>query len=533
MSDKLRKVISVVLVGLVASLGSVSCSSTPETEDDETATEAPDEPDVVEMYGDAARWLPADSIAVAAGGGQTIFEALGDRLLPTALPEATAGELGTVRGLRDDIELVLRDEFDFAWTRTDTVAVGVTLDGGGAVLFGEFDEPQRTADAEIADYPVWNLDSAVPDGELPVDVGLYATLVDEPRPALVLGTDLFRLEQVVDDSSGSLAMSETGEDFEAMFDEVRGAYTAVAVEAGDLTALAGDDIPAPDAAVVGYRPDELRATLRGSHDELEQIEAMAAEFLSEARDEIEREYEESAPGTGERLTLVYARHLAAALDGQLHPELDDRHLRYQLELTEAQHDPSTAVVVGAGIAAALAIPAFQQYQSRATQSEADALIQQMGSGARAYFEGDQIFSTPDGPEPWHVADEDSDSRPGMPVPFDEKVFPGGPDIKVVSSPRIPEDGEQVATDPQIVSGDVDFDADAVFPPLGISLPETTRFRYVYETGPGTGADATATIRAEANFDPTTPKHHTVTLELYVGSDFGAKATPTITEHEDH
>ena len=51
----------------------------------------------------------------------------------------------------------------------------------------------------------------------------------------------------------------------------------------------------------------------------------------------------------------------------------------------------------------------------------------------AYFYSEQRYSLPNGHTPWHVAAPGSDERrsTGMPVPWKEYVFPGGPEARVV------------------------------------------------------------------------------------------------------
>ena len=124
----------------------------------------------------------------------------------------------------------------------------------------------------------------------------------------------------------------------------------------------------------------------------------------------------------------------------------------------------------------------------------------------------------------------------MPVPSDERVFPGGTDVTLVSSPKIPEDGELVEPDPQIIEGDVDFDVSAVLAELNVDFDGAQSYRYVYQTGPGTGAEAEATIIAEANLDSSTDRHETITqiIEVEPDDSFGlpsSYALPMIIENE--
>ena len=163
-------------------------------------------------------------------------------------------------------------------------------------------------------------------------------------------------------------------------------------------------------------------------------------------------------------------------------------------------------------------------------TEAEFTLNRMVDGAKMYYEGDQIWSPQDGAEPWFPGDADDTPPAGMPVEFQYKSFPGGPDITIRSSEDIPEGGESIEPNP-VIEEDVEFDVQTALAPLQERFEEPSYFRYTYETGPGTGEDATATFRAEANFDPDTPEHHTITLTVHTTLGDGASAEPAVTEHE--
>ena len=62
---------------------------------------------------------------------------------------------------------------------------------------------------------------------------------------------------------------------------------------------------------------------------------------------------------------------------------------------------------------------------------------------------------------------------------------------------------------------------------GVELP----VRITYETGENTGAEATATIRAVADFDPSTEADHTIEQELGVDPKTGnVNVFPRLTRH---
>ena len=200
------------------------------------------------------------------------------------------------------------------------------------------------------------------------------------------------------------------------------------------------------------------------------------------------------------------------------------------------------VVAIIGILAALAIPAFVTYMNRAKASEAEGIMSTIMDGAQAYYEGDQQWSTDDdrGSEPWHDAEDDPDQEVGMPVGFDNKVFPGG-DINLHTHPNIPEGGGQLMPD---IAGENDDDhAIAALNQMNLQLEEATYFAYAYEAeGSGAGdegaeADAFACHSFSgddggggADCDETF-EGHLVQANCGVDEDDGAFCNPMYTENE--
>lgn len=146
--------------------------------------------------------------------------------------------------------------------------------------------------------------------------------------------------------------------------------------------------------------------------------------------------------------------------------------------------------------------------------------------ARAYYEGDQAYHPN---EPWFGTAPDEPREHDL-VPFKEKVFPGGTDIRIVSAPTVPDGRTKVPFEPRI-EGQSDLDVNSVLDALRLDIDEDVYFRFTYETGPGTGKDATARVTAEANFDPATPEHHTIVQELHMTVSDGIVASPPETKNE--
>ena len=204
------------------------------------------------------------------------------------------------------------------------------------------------------------------------------------------------------------------------------------------------------------------------------------------------------------------------------------------------------VVAIIGILAALAIPAFVTYMNRAKASEAEGIMNTMMNGSQAYYEGDQQWSTDDGAEPWHDAGEEDDQRPGMPVGFSNKVFPGGDGAEVRTHDEIPQDGGQLQPDLETASGG-DNPAQTLNA-MNLQLEEATYFKYAYDTS-GSGEDAAAGIAGchafggneqdgcgVDNFNTDNPssaltESHTVISTCAVDDSSGAFCTPMFTEFE--
>lgn len=159
------------------------------------------------------------------------------------------------------------------------------------------------------------------------------------------------------------------------------------------------------------------------------------------------------------------------------------------------------VVAIIGILAALAIPAFIKYIQRSKASEAPGIAKKVIDGGKSYFESDQKFTpTTGGEEPWHVPGT-GNTRAGMPVGSNAKVFPGGVDIDWQTHSAVPMDGSKADPD-NVRAADAAGGADAnyaMIQKLNLALEDPTYFVYAYTTGPDTGSSATggATMNVHA------------------------------------
>ena len=159
------------------------------------------------------------------------------------------------------------------------------------------------------------------------------------------------------------------------------------------------------------------------------------------------------------------------------------------------------VVAIIGILAALAIPAFIKYINRSKAGEASNVLSSVSDGAKSYFERDQQYSPTGGTEPWHPSTADPNERSGMPVPFDDKVFPGGTTqagTPVSTHDDVPEGGSKAVPDGDFAEPGVTDENRAIANALQLQLGEATYFNYVYDQA-GTGADAEMQVIACHSF----------------------------------
>ncbi len=152
------------------------------------------------------------------------------------------------------------------------------------------------------------------------------------------------------------------------------------------------------------------------------------------------------------------------------------------------------VVAIIGILAALAIPAFIKYIQRSKASEAPGIAKKATDGAKGYFESDQKYTpAANGEEPWHASTPgNAVTRPGMPIAFSAKVFPGGGALaQIATHSMIPNDGTKLLPNTQAGLGNNEAQT---LNKLNLALVDPTYFAYNY-TQSGAGASAVMGIAA--------------------------------------
>lgn len=185
------------------------------------------------------------------------------------------------------------------------------------------------------------------------------------------------------------------------------------------------------------------------------------------------------------------------------------------------------VVAIIGILAAIAIPAFIKYIKRSKTSETNQIMKKMGEGAKSYFTSEQKacgdLSADQCPEPWHTG-----GTKGYPVKWGTYVFPGGTGFTYATTTALPTGGSKHMPD-ALDSGDATDKAAAK--KLNLSLQDPLYFRYTYITGGSGGADATATIIADHDFNAGDDAH-TVSQDMRIDSTSqDVVITPPYTQYE--
>ena len=175
------------------------------------------------------------------------------------------------------------------------------------------------------------------------------------------------------------------------------------------------------------------------------------------------------------------------------------------DMTEKAADTANTASETADSAASLA------ETSEAVLAKAQERAAALKGACQAYFESEQLVSTADGAEPWHLAGEDTDPA-GYPLRWAEYTFPGGTNFTLTSHPSIPSKGAAVAA--QYNASNPAF-LEASLAKLGLVDGEELPFRLTFTTGAGTSQQASCTITIEADIDPSNDSNLSLTQVLTV------------------
>lgn len=164
-----------------------------------------------------------------------------------------------------------------------------------------------------------------------------------------------------------------------------------------------------------------------------------------------------------------------------------------------------------GILAAIAIPAFQRYLERSRYSEAHTMVSQITTSAKTYFTTNQknCANISNCSEPWH---QNSSRSAGMTVEWKNKVFPGANTAFNTNGGNPPPQGRGKYKPVPSASSYAQQIANA----LNLQLNDPLYFKYIHQPS-GSGSQATTTVSARADFDPSSSDVHTHRQVLEVES----------------
>ncbi len=182
------------------------------------------------------------------------------------------------------------------------------------------------------------------------------------------------------------------------------------------------------------------------------------------------------------------------------------------------------VVAIIGILAAIAIPAFLRSIKKSKTSEAEGIMRKMADGSKSYFTSEQKFSesvTNGGVEPWHEGTPAGATAFGLPVPWDQYVFPGGDafqfntwsgDGSTATQAEAPTGGSKMQSF-QGVQPLAGSDLNAALNRLNVSFTDPTYFLYGYSST-GVAQAAAVQVLAIADFKDAGDAH-TITQNIAV------------------
>ncbi len=326
--------------------------------------------DTAELYDIGGAAVPEDTDAVLAVTWPKLWDALGASLLPLANPDAEPGEVGTVKGLRDELSEMWRSEYGFDSGKLEGGLY--TMDQGGisgGVLVGELSIPDGAEVVEAGDHEVMKL-SAGAAGMF--NARGYAAPLDAAEPAFVFADDEDQIEAMLDAAEANGHTPADTEITELMETTDGGGVAAAArSEFVDFVPELGVDAM-PDRGVISMG-DELRMTLFGDDEQLERVAELLDGVFESAREQIEENYRDSDdPFMGALYT--YGFHGMEGLVAQLDPEFDDGRLQYEANAEGGVIAASTSIML---IVAAHEVGGMVEDGNRRTAQMELAQIEQM------------------------------------------------------------------------------------------------------------------------------------------------------------
>lgn len=338
-----RSTVATGLLSLLLLVTTMGCASGPDTNGDDEDFDRPPGMDAAEAYEASAPWLSAQSMVVISAAGPTLWETLGDEILPTASADAEPGTPGTAQALRADLEELIELTFGFDIGRTEAVAIGAHMEGGTAVLFGDFEISNDFPTFDIDGQTGFQLTMSQMEGQsIPFGGQAFLLPIEEPQSGLVIASSRNELEELVaafdqDGSGASLASVEQGAEYSQLFGRYEEATLAVAVPSSgmQMIASANNSMPVPDSAVLHY--DYYRGyssmTIQGDEQTLTEIEAIVEDGKDMLRQSSEKANQRPDEQFIVELISLYSTHTVKSVVDQLEPTRESGRLAYDMHFT--------------------------------------------------------------------------------------------------------------------------------------------------------------------------------------------------------
>ena len=509
------------------------CSSTPDA-GQESLAEGPSEPSMPleEVYDLASQWLPNHAELVIVGVDPRLSY-IDERLLPTSNPHAEPGSPGTQEALVAEMHeaMIEVSGYDpgeiYAWA----LAV-VGFETGALVAFGDYDEfhpPMGSLRHEVQDWEVFQLNADEYDATANGDLfdSIYMMAFDEPRQGFVFTPTLEEMERLIvgesADGEGELLVhSEWDGTYRRLFREQEGRLVSAAALMGQYAAVMETDEPMPDTVVMSYGGG-LKMSFEGSPEVLDGVQEMVEGGISYIQEIVHEKYHNEDAEPSEILSNIYAYHAVESVAGQLlQPQLESGRLDYEVVFTDTSwmYLGIMAVTTGWVVVSDMVMSYLglgddydwddygydwedqrderdEDYEplTGSEDAEGEALwrLQQVAdSAANSMTYSVECLDDPECMEQMELL--------GLSLEEDSLTFPGGTNIAVATHSEVPPPASPVVPDPVLLADSSELKEEMTptifWMSIGISPTLETTTRIIYETGPGDGKEATATITVE-------------------------------------
>jgi hypothetical protein len=527
-----------VLASLLAGCASGKQNCPPAEPPTAASTESFDAPQALR---DASRWLPTDTSVVAVVdpefGWKVFAEFLphedGDAAEDDA--DTSGGESGTlseprgVDAIRADMQRLSVARLGFDITAAEGIVLGGSPTWEAIFVQGQFTRPRAEA-SQISGRTVYRLEGLTQSEYNPLQT-IWVVPTSEPAglAIFVRAASMRSALSALEVGGQTLADGPALGRLTELLGQYPGSrvYGAALADVEPLSTMVEAKISfeAPREVAFGIG-DSAWVGARGSKTSLDAIESRYAQMrerFDELRDRRDRVIAEE--NLEEAMAVVAVFGTARSYFDNIESKRGQGQLTYRMPLPR-----TTSLSLVAAGALSWVMPRLLRNPSVRHIREAEERMRKMSSAAKAYFTSEQKYwsANQSAREPWHVAgSSDSTTAAGYPVPFGEYVFPGGTDQKLVSHDEVPAGGEPAEPNPSAREH-----LEATMRLLHADFQDPTPFRFTYETNDASGPGAEAVLRAEADFDPSTPERHTMEVRLEIDpTTQEVIVMPMITENE--